>query len=253
MTLRGDDELVDDELIDETVVVDRRPPGDGAEASVDDTVVVDRGASDRAASALEASDFEASADDTVVVDRSANDATVVVDRRRGGAEARPADGAGVGEHGGDAPGDGALHDPEDATLVVARRSPSAPTGAGATPDGADAADESAHAVTQVRRRRPAGRRAADQLRLDPIDLRRSVPGAGAGAVEFYRPRQLPAASPAPEVAPAGPPAARPADRVLPSVQRRSRRTAVLALGGLAAAVVVGLGGAVLAVSLLVAS
>lgn len=98
------------------------------------------------------------------------------------------------------------------------------------------------------RRRFGGRRTLQPAPLEPIDLRRSVRAAGAGAIEYYRPRELPRATTAPLVETDPTPPREP--KALPSVERRARRVAATSLVAFVAAIGVGLAGAVTVVGML---
>lgn len=258
-------DLIDDAVEGETVMVDRGAGAPVVEVEVeveDRTVVVDRGAGapavevedrtvvvDRGAAAPQA-EVEAEVEDhTVVVDRGAADAedrTVVVDRSaRGDApgDLDDADELAVADTviGAGSSARSAAPDEHDPTAVVDR----GPRASEARPEA------SVTAPTPPRRRRLGGRRTLEPAPLEPIDLRSSVRAVGAGAVEYYRPRQLPPASAPPETFDAPPPAREPSPG-LPSIRKSSRRAAALALTGLALAVGVGVVGAITVASLLIA-
>ena len=214
---------------DETVVV-RRPLDD------DRTVVVDRGEPD---------------DETRVVDRGTpDDATVVVDR------GEPDDATRVVDRG--TPGDATIvvdrGAPDDATRVVdrpavSRRDLRAPSGDPAASGG----DETIVGGEKRKRPKRSPRARRRQITLPPgeaLSDRIAVPAVGPGAVTQYSPRRrptVPSAFPAPE----GTEPSRGAEAV-PSVQRRTRRGGMLALGALAAAIVVSVAGLVAVVLELIA-
>ncbi|WP_308798753.1 hypothetical protein [Agromyces silvae] len=210
-------EVVGETVVDETVVVDRSTPGDEV---VGETVVVDRTPAARDAGAPELADLDAP---TTVVDRSRDDDSFA-----------DQDTFIVGRATADDPA------PHADTVVVDRGKPAEPS----------QPEASVTASAPVRRRRLGGRRTLEPAPLEPIDLRSSVRAVGAGAVEYYRPRQLPEASPPPAAFDAAPPAREPSPG-LPSVHRSSRRTAAITLAALTAAVAVGVIGAVTVAGLLV--
>jgi hypothetical protein len=254
-----------DEVEGETVVVDR-----GARESqhVDEvggeTVVVDRGA--RGSQPDDEVEGE-----TVVVDRGAREPahsdevdgeTVVVDRGRPRTDA-PADADGIdfaaaetmvsgprspGAVDGSVEADGSGDDSAADTIVVARGHDGAASDRRSAADG-PLPEASVTADAPVRRRRLGGRRTLEPAPLEPIDLRSSVRAVGAGAVEYYRPRQLPPATPMPETFDAAPPTREPSPG-LPSIRRSSRRVAVTTLVALTASIAVGLAGAFVVAGLL---
>ncbi|GAA1518617.1 hypothetical protein BJ978_000869 [Agromyces terreus] len=199
-------------------------------------------------------DADADADETVLVERD-TDATVVVERTP-----REAQG-----HGPDADADAENGDGDDAdadaTVVVARDSaPVDDTEPDTEPD-TDATrvvvrEQSAkppltHPAEQIMktptrrdRRRPAPAPVSEDV------LRTAEPGIGPGLAGHYPARDLPVAAPAPlpELT-AGPPPTRDPSTALPSVARRSRRSAVVSIAAFATAcaiTVAGIGAVVVA-------
>ncbi|WP_022889620.1 hypothetical protein [Agromyces italicus] len=150
-------------------------------------------------------------DETVVVDRTvvradaAADATVVVPRSSG---------------------------PDEATVVVDRADASKPR---LTHQGASVM----RAPTRRDRRRPAPAPVSEEV------LRTAEPGAGPGVLDRYEAR-APEASPLPSPPrfAAGPPPTRDTTEALPSVARRSRRTAIVSIGVFAGACLISVGGLV---------
>ena len=214
---------------DRTVVVDRAEPDDA-------TRVVDRGTPDDATRVVDRAEPD---DATRVVDRGTpGDATIVVDR-------------------------GALDDatrvvdrgaPDDATRVVdrpavSRRDLRAPSGDPAASGG----DETIVGGEKRKRPKRSPRARRRQITLPPgeaLSDRIAVPAVGPGAVTQYSPRRRPTAPPA-FPAPEGTESSRGAEAV-PSVQRRTRRGGMLALGALAAAILVSVAGLVAVVLELIA-
>lgn len=230
---------IDDELEGETVVVDRgwadREFAD--EDPVGDTVLVDRSAG-RDHPAAQGNAGAADADGELEGE------TVVVDRRARGEVAADDDDFADQDTfivaGDPDAGTPEAHDGHDDTVVVDRGRAEAAS----TPDTSVTVD------APVRRRRLGGRRTLEPAPLEPIDLRSSVRAVGAGAVEYYRPRQLPEVSPPPASFDAAPPAREPSPE-LPSIRRASRRTAAITLTALTAAVAVGAIGALAMAGLLI--
>jgi hypothetical protein len=228
-----------DGFVGETVAVDRSAPDDHL---VDETVVVDRSPAAGLADGLAVTDLDAP---TTVVNRSATDDSFA-DQDTFISGRRPDDG-----DGSDATG-------HDDTVVVDRGSAAEPSlpeasvnpDAPVNPDASVSAEASVTVDAPVRRRRLGSRRTLEPAPLEPIDLRSSVRAVGAGAVEYYRPRQLPEASPAPSAFDAAPPAREPTPD-LPSVRRSSRRVAVITLSALTAAAAVGVVGALAVAGLLI--
>ncbi|MCD5345240.1 hypothetical protein [Agromyces sp. S2-1-8] len=154
----------------------------------------------------------------------------------------------------------------DATIVVERGHPDA---AAPGADAADAADDATVVVRpadsddatrvvergdQVKQRLTHGEpvmntpRRRDRRRPAPAPvaedvLRTAEPGAGPGPLERYEVREIEAsAPPAPPRFADGPPATRATDRPLPSVRRRTRRSAAAAIAVFAGACLVAVGG-----------
>jgi hypothetical protein len=250
----------DEAVVEETVVVDRSAP---LPEEVEATVVVDRsGEFDGAADALVggADAFEA----TVVVERTGergpfagegaesaagaeatypiDEATVVVERtgERGpfaGQGAAPAGGAEsaypideatvVVERTGERSGPGPATDADAETVVRQSSSRPAKTHPGASV---------MHAPTRRSRRTPAPAPVSDDV------LRTAEHGPGAGVLDAYPSRPAePLRIPIPDLG-EGPAPTRDVQHALPSVSRRSRRTAVIGLAAVGAAAVVGLAG-----------
>lgn len=172
------------------------------------------------------------------------DETVIVARRAlptESGDAAAADAAGVA-------------DPDsDETVVVARRAPAADAAADAevdqtvvvertavraTPLPTDAPDAVMHAPTR-RSRRPAPAPVSDEV------LRTATHGAGPGLLEHYdaRPEIATAPAPRPAIAAGAAPTRDPA-QALPSVARRSRRSAVAVLAAFATSCVLAAAGLV---------
>jgi hypothetical protein len=223
----------DDADLDRTIV---RPSRRARAAAVEDTIVVDR-------------DAEA-VEDTVVVDRSADavEETIVVDRGADAVEETI-----VVDRGADA----------ERTIMVDRR----PKLLGADPDDDDDTDRTVarprddivdddETITVDRSAASVPLPPVPSLRPARVQRRRGIapppipagfaPAAraavGPGAVEHYRPRELSA----PPVAPTAPEGdavtTRVIDPALPSVARRARRTAVVAVAAFAGACVVSVTG-----------
>ncbi|GAA1839911.1 hypothetical protein [Agromyces salentinus] len=184
---------------------------------------------------------------TVVVDRGADadaDATVVVDRT--GRTAGASDGRPDGQ-----PTDDAV---DEATVVVARsdapaetddaeatrvvvRAERAERAEPAEPALTHAAEQIMKAPTRRDRRRPAPAPVSDDV------LRTAEPGIGPGLAGHYAAREVEVPTPSPQpVVPAGPPPTRDATTALPSVARRSRRSAVVVIAAFAAACAVAVAG-----------
>ncbi|MGI9824691.1 hypothetical protein [Agromyces sp. Marseille-Q5079] len=155
---------------------------------------------------------------TVVVDRGRDadadagtdvDATVVVDRAGSRSEPSDVDATIVVARLEDA-------DDDEATRVVAREA--------SAPALTHAAEQIMKAPTRRDRRRPAPAPVSDDV------LRTAEPGIGPGLADHYAAREVAVARPAPQpVLPAGPPPTRDTAAGLPSVARRSRRSAAVVL------------------------
>lgn len=220
-----------DEAVEETVVVDREQDAyDAAEA----TIVVGRSA------ALDDADYEAVYEATVVVERTGerpahpahpiDEATVVVERtgeRRG----HPIDAETVVvERTGEPSGHASTHpvEPGDEATVVRQSS--------SRPAKAHPAASVMHAPTRRSRRSPKPAPVPDEV------LRTAEHGPGAGVLDAYPSRPAePLRMPIPDLG-EGPAPTRDTGRELPSVAKRSRRTAVIGLAAVGAAAVVGLVG-----------
>ncbi|WP_127792339.1 hypothetical protein [Agromyces sp. LHK192] len=221
--------IVDGEAVDErTVVVGRRAV---IEDDVDRTVVVERGdpfdetavVIRPAAEASRAGEF-APPHDAADLDR-----TRVVRRERAPGEsgAASASDAATAEAGDD--------EDFDRTRVVGDRDPGTPVRADPEP---------APHRTSRRSGRGDRRRTLQPAPLDPATLRPVVPGAGAGAIEPYAVRQVPAtATFPPQVTDADRPT-RNDDPALPSLARRSRRRAAVGVAVVAVTSVVSAAGLV---------
>lgn len=163
-------------------------------------------------------------DATVIVDRD-SDATIVVDRGR---EQRS-----TGRGGDAADGDATVvvvrSDDDEATRVVSRGE--------SAPLLMPAAEQVMKAPTRRDRRRPSRAPVSDDV------LRTAEPGIGPGLADHYAAREIAVAEPAPQpVLSAGPPPTREATRTLPSVARRSRRSALVVVAAFAAACAVAVAG-----------
>jgi hypothetical protein len=206
---------------------------------------------------------------TVVVDRDVEEATVVVDRRAEPGAVGNADDAVDATvvvertrvrrsepHAGGASA-AAPDDVDEATIVVAR---AGDVEADTEPDDTEPDDEATRVVVRGESAKPPMTHPAEQIMKAPTrrDRRRPAPapvsedvlrtaehGIGPGLADQYTARELPIATPAPQpVLEAGPPPTRDAEAALPSVARRSRRSAVVAIAAFATAcavTVVGLG------------
>lgn len=188
---------------------------------------------------------EQDVDAAVLLPQDDDDATVVVGAAVD-ADATIVVGRDHPQH--DVPAPDAAEAGDDATVVVAR---------GSEPDdatrvverGARAKEPLAHGeplthgepVMNAPRRRDRRRPAPAPVAADV--LRTAEPGAGPGPLERYEVRELEAsAPPAPPQFAAGPPPTRDTGRALPSVRRRSRRSAAAAIAVFAGACVVAVGG-----------
>lgn len=183
---------------------------------------------DDAASMLDDLEYADLHDEATVVVSRVDDATVVVERTvvRGEVEAELAGAA-------------------DATVVVPRTS--APDEATVVVDRGDSSKARLthqgapvmHAPTRRDRRRPAPAPVSEEV------LRTAEPGAGPGVLDRYEAR-APEASPPPRPPrfAAGPPATRDTTTTLPSVARRSRRSAITSIALVAGACLLSVGGLV---------
>ncbi|WP_010202230.1 hypothetical protein [Salinibacterium sp. PAMC 21357] len=222
------------ESVDEsTVVVDRR---NASLNEVDEsTVVVDR-------RHISVSEVDES---TVVVDRRSSsssevdEATVVVARHRDEADESTVV---VNRH---AP------DPE-ATVVVAAKPRLTESEADIVADDDDGADDDPEATRAVdrgnqRALKKAPPRRRGTLRPAPVSvemLDRAVPAAGPGAIATYASREI-LSPPLAGNIDTGAAIARENPAALPSVARRSARTALITFGSVAASIVVAVGGLIL--------
>ncbi len=233
-----------DESVEETVVVDREQE---AYEAAEETIIVDRSAE------FEGAGYEAY-EATVVVERTGertghpvDEATVVVERT-GERTGHPVDEATVVvERTGERTGH-----PVDAETVVVER-----TGerGGAPTQPSDAADEAtairqsasgpamAHPAASVMN--APTRRSRRSLKPAPVSddvLQTAEHGPGAGVLDAYPSRPAePLRMPIPDLG-AGPAPTRDVHHELPSVAKRSRRTAIIGLAAIGGAVVVGLAG-----------
>jgi len=198
------DRSTSDDEHDGTVVVDRSAPIDDHDER---TTVVDR-------SAPTTDDHD---ERTTVVDRSApaddDERTTVVDRS-----------APVGES-------------DDGTVVVDRsaRADEVHDGTVVVPRPASEKSKSAS------RPAPSSRRGRRRITLPPVEPGfgpDAVDAVGAGAVDSYLPRAITPAPVATPAIPLGDDATRAPAPSMPSVERRSRRIGMIAVGGFAAACVI---------------
>ena len=224
--------------VDDTIVV-QRDGDDDAERTivrprrhravdVDDTVLVDRAAAGEDTVAVDRSadgDEGADDDETLVVDRSAaGEDTIVVDRR---------------------PRLLGIDDDDDDDTDRSASRPSSDVDDDTDRTVARPRDESDDETISVDRSAPSIKLPpVPSLRRARVQRRRGIapppvpvgfapparPAVGPGAVEHYAPRELVLPPPAPRNPPPGDAMpAREIDRSLPSVARRSRRTAAVAL------------------------
>ncbi|MFE6964779.1 hypothetical protein ACFVAJ_06685 [Agromyces sp. NPDC057679] len=187
---------------------------------------------DRSGSMLDDLEFADLHDDATVVVSRLDEETVVVDRTvvRDTADAAEADATVV------VPRAAAS---DEATIVVDRGDSQKTR---LTHQGAPVM----HSPRRRDRRRPAPAPVSEEV------LRTAEPGAGPGVIDRY-PARAPEASPLPRPPrfAAGPPATRDTTTVLPSVARRSRRTAITSIAVFAGACLLSVGGLVaLAVTVL---
>ena len=199
------DRSTSDDEHDGTVVVDRSAPIDDHDER---TTVVDR-------SAPTTDDHD---ERTTVVDRSSpadddDERTTVVDRS-----------APVGES-------------DDGTVVVDRSAPADEVHDGTVVVPRPASEKSKSASRPA----PSSRRGRRRITLPPVEPGfgpDAVDAVGAGAVDSYLPRAITPAPVATPAIPLGDDATRAPAPSMPSVERRSRRIGMIAVGGFAAACVI---------------
>ena len=214
--------------VEETIVVDRDAdaeldrtivrPRRGRASDVEETIVVDR---QRAADEVEETIVVARGGDeveeTIVVDRGRAadevDETIIVDR----------EGHELEEHDTDRTIARPSHD--DETIIVDRSAPAV----------------SLPPVPSLRRARPERRRGIAPPPIPAGFAPAARAAVGPGAVEHYAAREL-SPPPAAPILPEGPAATRVSDPTLPSVARRARRTAVVAIAAFAGACLVSVTG-----------
>jgi hypothetical protein len=190
--------------VEDTIVVARDTEAD------DDTVIVDRGAD--------------ADEDTVAVDRTADaERTIAVDRRPKLLGAEPDDDDDDTDRTVARPRDDV---DDDETITVDRSTPSVP-------------------LPPVPSLRPARVQRRRGIAPPPIPVGfapAARPAVGPGAVEHYRPRELSAPPAAPPATAAAAASTRVIDPGLPSVARRARRTAVVAVAAFVGACAVSVTG-----------
>jgi hypothetical protein len=253
---------LDDESAEETILVDR-----GVDESVEETILVDRGVDESVEETIlvDRGDEFDEVEATIVVGRDDGldadtevEATVVVERTGERSAAHPVDEATVVvERTGEG---GAPHPLDEATVVVERTGEPGPSAA------ADPADE-ATAVRQSSSRPPKTHPAASVMHAPTRRSRRAPKpapvsedvlstaehGPGAGVLDAYPSRPAePPRIPIPDLG-EGPAPTRDPAHVLPSVAKRSRRTAMIGLGAVAVAAVLGLVGFVSVCATVIAS